>query len=415
MTIISLCSLLVASGALVNAFSFTSLSGTGYSIRRHDMSVRLASSSEEQRKQEIFAQETMNAANMKSSAEMMKNMKPEDIDRMIKDMDNMPASQMEQMNSMGMNVDMMKSTMQMMKNNPAMVESMGKMMGSMTPEQLMEQSRVAQQNMVQQQEAAPAVPSAVATTNEVVDAVLEGDDEDEDEEYDTEPIVCDPEILEVMYRVAEIMSEPQTSSGGVTFEAFSTLPIITVLIGVGDEDSLTRKELKECWAKGSLGASRLDRSAFGRVWAEVQDEYYNDIVEEAREQCHKKGKKKRGPLTSVDSAPQSTTTPVVGQNLDPEILANNLKNLSENDLSSMFDSMKDMTPAQEESMRAMGVDPNMMKKSAEMFKNNPLMSKAAAAMMKNTSPEQLMKASQQAQEKLKNMSEKDKKKMMDSM
>jgi uncharacterized protein YaaW (UPF0174 family) len=63
----------------------------------------------------------------------------------------------------------------------------------------------------------------------------------------------------------------------------------------------------------------------------------------------------------------------------------------------------------------MGVDPGMTKKLAEMMNSNPLARKAYTNMMKNTSPEQLMKSSQLAQEKLANMSEEEKKKMMDGL
>lgn len=364
----------------------------------------------------------MNPANMKASAEMMQNMKPEDIDRMVEEMERMPASQLEQMKSMGMNVDMMKSTMQMMKSNPDMMKSVGKMMENMSPEQLLDQSRAAQEAMTQQQQSAAApVGQAPATpVGNVVDAVLEDDDENDDK--DSEPIVCEPKVLDTMFRVAEIMSEPQTSSGGVTLQAFATVPPISVLLNSYDEDSLTMEELEECWTTGSLGATRLDRTAFERVWMEVQDQYYTGIIEEAREKCHKKGKKKKGSPKSDTPAPPPpppsppmVTDSLVGQTVDPDLVSAQLKNMSEDDVTNMFDQMTNMSPAQEASMRAMGVDPAMMKKSAEMFKNNPLMSKAATAMMKNTPPDQLMKASQQAQERLKNMSEEEKKKMLDNL
>lgn len=415
---LSLSSILVVSGSLDNAFSFTLFPGKEYTIRQNDSSIRLSSAPDEERKKEIFQEEAMNPANMKASAEMMQNMKPEDIDRMVEEMDRMPASQLEQMKSMGMNVDMMKSTMQMMKSSPEMMKSVGKMMENMSPEQLMNQSRAAQEAMTQQQQSAAApVGQAPATpVSNVVDAVLENDDENDDD--DSEPIVCEPEVLDAMFRVAEIMSEPQTSSGGVTLQAFATIPPISVLLNSNDDDSLTMEELEECWTIGSSGATRLDRTAFERVWMEVQDQYYTGIIEEAREKCHKKGKKKRGSPkldTPAPPSPPMATDPLVGQSVDPELISSQLKNMSDDDVTNMFDQMTNISPAQEASMREMGIDPAMMKKSAEMFKNNPLMSKAATAMMRNTPPEQLMKASQQAQERLKNMSDEDKKKMLDNL
>ena len=81
------------------------------------------------------------------AAEQMKNMKPEDIDRMIKEMDNMNPLQAGALKAMGMDPEMMKKTMNMMKENPTMIESAQKLMENMTPEQLMEQSKMAQQRM----------------------------------------------------------------------------------------------------------------------------------------------------------------------------------------------------------------------------------------------------------------------------
>ena len=52
----------------------------------------------------------------------------------------------------------------------------------------------------------------------------------------------------------------------------------------------------------------------------------------------------------------------------------------------------------------MGVNPEIMTKSANMMKNNPLMKKAMEMAVKNMSPEDIMKASQQAQEQMKNLS-----------
>ena len=57
--------------------------------------------------------------------------------------------------------------------------------------------------------------------------------------------------------------------GKVTFQAFATLPPIAVLSGDRDQD-LSRRELAECWSDGSLGATRVDRAGFERVWKEVQ-------------------------------------------------------------------------------------------------------------------------------------------------
>ena len=55
--------------------------------------------------------------------------------------------------------------------------------------------------------------------------------------------------------------------------------------------------------------------------------------------------------------------------------------------------MANIGPEEEARMRAMGADPEMMKKAASMMKSNPMMRKAAQMMMKNMSPDQMLKVS----------------------
>ncbi|CAB9517641.1 expressed unknown protein [Seminavis robusta] len=365
----------------------------------------------------IMDAEGMNAESLKASAAAMKNVKPSDIDQMMKEMESMPAAQLEQLKNMGMDPTVMKSSLEMMKKNPEMMKSMGEMMEQMTPEELVEQSKKAQEQMK-----AMSITSDEIGAVAAVDAELEKEDEDEDEEEDDdedeEPIEPDEKVLDTMFQAAELMSEPPT--GGVTFAGFSTVPPVAVLAAGTGEDDLTRKELTECWNKGSLGATRVDKSGFKRVWMEVQDNYYSDIMEEARERTlvrPKKGKRGASTKPKTTTAPTTTTTsvsnPMVGNNVSPEQLSQQLKNMKETDVQDMLSRMSSMSPEEEARMKAMGVDPAMMKKSAEMMNSNPLLRKAYTSMMKNTSPEQLMKSSQIAQEKLANMSEEEKKKMME--
>jgi len=63
----------------------------------------------------------------------------------------------------------------------------------------------------------------------------------------------------------------------------------------------------------------------------------------------------------------------------------------------------------------MGVNTDMIKKTASIMNSNPLMRNAAKMMMKNMSGDQMVKASQQAQQQMSNMSESDMKKMMDEL
>ena len=50
-----------------------------------------------------------------------------------------------------------------------------------------------------------------------------------------------------------------------------------------------------------------------------------------------------------------------------------------------------------------------------MMKDNPMMMKAAQAMMSRMSPEQMLQASQNAQKQMANMSEADKQKALDDL
>ncbi|KAL7553958.1 hypothetical protein ACHAWF_017320 [Thalassiosira exigua] len=221
----------------------------------------------------------------------------------------------------------------------------------------------------------------------------------------------DPNVINAMYRVAEMMSKPST--GGVTFQAFSTLPPITVLSGDREQD-LSVQELAECWSDGSLGSARVDRDGFERVWNEVQEYFEEDIMEEARATCHPKVKKSRASETEVVGG----GSPQVGANLSEDQMAvvnEQVKNMSDDDMQQMLEGMTNIGPEEEARMRAMGADPAMMKKAAEMMKSNPMMRKAAQMMMKNMSPDQMLNASQQAQSQMATMSKEDLEKAMDQM
>ena len=180
------------------------------------------------------------------------------------------------------------------------------------------------------------------------------------------------------------------------------------LLGTRDSD-LSDAELQECWDAGAVGASRVGREAFGKVWSEVQEYFEGDIMDEARDPYSADARagietSGRGP---TDTPPMAGThAPVVGQNLPPEQLkavTDQVKNMSDDDMTKMFEQMENMGPAEEARLRAMGVDPGMMKKSVEMMKSNPLMRQAAKAMVSKMSPEQLKKAGEQAQSQMANM------------
>ncbi|KAL3945803.1 MAG: hypothetical protein SGBAC_000075 [Bacillariaceae sp.] len=377
-------------------------------------------SEEEQAKRmkEILAEEAGNPTNMKAAAAAMKNIKPEDMDRMLADMENMNPLQQGALKAMGMDPAMMKKTMEMMRDNPKMVESAQKLMENMSPAELLEQSRNAQKQMAQM------TPEALEKTSKAMGQIPE---EQLDQAVDilkeqqaqksqetaapsVGPTSNDKEVIDSMFKVAELMSEPAT--GGCTFAGFASLPVIQLLSGDREFD-LSPSELRECWADGSLGVSRVDREGFVRVWNEVQDYFEDDIMGEARKEASKKVQKKVRP-TEASSAPTPTTT--IGEGLNPDQLKDineRVKNLKEDEVDAVLDQMDKMGPAEEARMKAMGVDPAIMKKTAEMMKSNPMMRKAAQDMMKNMSPEQMLEASKQAQEQMKGMSKEDIEKAID--
>jgi len=254
------------------------------------------------------------------------------------------------------------------------------------------------------------------------------DEEDDDDDDDDTPIPeTDPAVLDTMFRVGELMSVPPT--GGVTIQAFSVLPPISLIMGKDGESDLSKRELSECWVDGALGATRVDRNGFGRVWKEVQEYYDDELMNEARERSLKKNKKRKGSATAAASAPPTTTvmpttttttTPppspqVVGSQVPPEILEKQIKNMSDTDMDLMLQQMQEMTPEQADRMKVMGVDPAMMQKTAAMMKDNPMMKFAAKTMMKNMSADQMQKMSQQAQDQMKNMTPEQMEKMMEDL
>lgn len=222
----------------------------------------------------------------------------------------------------------------------------------------------------------------------------------------------DPNVIDAMYRVGEMMSQPP--SGQVTFQAFATLPPINTLSGEREQD-LSKSELAECWADGSIGAVRVDRNGFARVWKEVQEYFEEDIMEEARKTSHAKVKKSR---SDPAVATEVVDTPSVGSALTEDQMKavnNQVKSMSDDDMTAMLEGMANLGPEEEARMKAMGADPEMMKKAASMMKSNPMMRQAAQMMMKNMSPDQMLKASQQAQQQMAGMSKEDLEKAMDNL
>lgn len=236
----------------------------------------------------------------------------------------------------------------------------------------------------------------------------------------------DPALLDTMFKAAEYMCKPPT--GGVNFRAFATLAPIAALVGERESD-LTVGELEECWEAGSGYAKgvegRVDRAGFQKVWTEVKELFEDDIMAEARDPNSSDARAKAA-LEDGDDSDADATTPASAaahaagggggsfRQPTPEELKkvnSQIKDMSPEDLSKALDQMQSMGPAEEARMQAMGVDPEMMKKSIEIMKGNPMMMKAAQAMIGKISPEQMA----QAQKMASGMSKEDMKKAMDSM
>ena len=134
--------------------------------------------------------------------------------------------------------------------------------------------------------------------------------------------------------------------------------------------------MAECWSDGSLGSSRVDRAGFERVWKEVQEYFEEDIMEESRTTLHPKVKK----AARSTSAEVVGTPPKVGENLSVDqmkMVNEQVKKMSDDDMQQMLEGMSNIGPEEEARMKAMGADPAMMKKAAEMMQSNPMMRKAA--------------------------------------
>jgi len=345
--------------------------------------------------------------------EQMKNLKPGDIDTMLQEFENMNPIQRNALKAMNMDPDMMKKTMEMMRDNPSMVAQAQKVMETMSPDELLEQSRMAQEQLSKMApEDLESVNEAIKNSNDAIDATVH---EEGEKPMETGPgSSSDSKVIDAMFKVGCLMSDPPTT--GVTLEGFYSLPVIQLLSGDREFD-LSMRELKECWADGSLGATRVDRVGFERVWKEVKEYFEDDIMQEARKEANKKitkQKKRRGGSKNASAA--KTTT--IGDNMSKKELEDvndRVKNLSSNEVGSVLDTMEEMDSAQEARLKSMGVDPKLMKQTATMLKDNPKLREQAKQMMQNMSPEDMLKASQQAQEQMSNMSEADIEKALDQL
>lgn len=337
----------------------------------------------------------------------MKNLKKEDIDKMLEEFDNMNPIQRNALKAMNMDPEMMKTTMKMMKDNPTMLTQAQTMMETMSAEELLDKSREAQEQLKKMSpDELNSVNEAIKNSNSVDGTGLDDKETQPDTGLGSS---ADSNVVDAMFSVAEFMSYPPTK-GGVTFTGFYSLPVIQLLSGDREFD-LSLSELSECWLDiiGSLTA-RCDRDKFELVWREVQEYFEEDIMAEAR----KEARKKTSPSKKIRSASSST----IGDNLNKKELEdvnNRVKNLSNGEVDSVLGMMENMDSVQESRLKSMGVDPTLMQETAKLLKDNPLLRDQAKKMMENMSPADMLKASKQAQEQMSNMSKDDVQKAVDEM
>jgi hypothetical protein len=300
-----------------------------------------------------------------------------------------------------MDPEAMQQTMQMMRDNPDMIKSAQKLMSNMTPQQMMEQSRVAQERMKgltpeqlkeanaqmanipkeqldeavellsqQQQQSSSSSSGSTTTVDTTSSTSSDDDDEKEPTVIATGPgTSSDQNVITAMFKVAEFMSNDKEAIekgiGGVSLAGFASLPVILLLSGPKDED-LSMAELKDCWSSGSLGATRVDRQGFERVWKEVQDYFEDDIMGEARKEAKNRvsPKKKRGSETKPTTVTTGPSTPKVGASLTEDQMSaanEQFKTMDDDDLAQMFAAMQNMDPATEARLKSMGTDPGMLR------------------------------------------------------
>jgi hypothetical protein len=139
-------------------------------------------------------------------------------------------------------------------------------------------------------------------------------------------------------------------------------------------------------------------------------------MSEARKEAAKRaGPKRRGASKPIGSTTGTTT---IGENLSPEELQavnERVKTLSNNEVDTVLEMMEKMDPSQEARLKSMGVDPSLMQQTAKMLKENPQMREQAKKMMENMTPDEMLKASQQAQQQMAGMSKADVERALDQL
>ena len=216
----------------------------------------------------------MTPESMRQAADALKTLKPDQIQQMLKEVEDMSPEERERLKGMGINPDMLKMSMKVMKANPNVIKMAQEQMAKMSPEQMKQASDLAQKQMeaMAPEDLEKMADSAIAGAGgPVVDV-----DVDEDAPARN---ARDEALVDALFVVAAAMSK---QPGAVTLEAFKQLPPIQSLRGELPDD-LSDAEIADAWAEAGLAVgAAADKTAFTRAWLALDQLYDDDMMVEAR-------------------------------------------------------------------------------------------------------------------------------------
>ena len=157
----------------------------------------------------------MTPESMRQAADALKTLKPDQIQQMLKEVEDMSPQERERLKGMGINPDMLKMSMKVMKANPNVIKMAQEQMAKMSPEQMKPASDLAQKQMEamaprtwRRWPTAPsparAGPSSTPTRRKIA-----------------APNAAEQALVDALFVVAAAMSK---QPGAVTLEAFAELP-----------------------------------------------------------------------------------------------------------------------------------------------------------------------------------------------
>merc|ERR1719298_4462 len=200
--------------------------------------------------------------------------KPDQIQQMLKEVEDMSPEERERLKGMGINPDMLKMSMKVMKANPNVIKMAQEQMAKMSPEQMKQASDLAQKQMeaMAPDDLERMADSAIAGAGgPVVDVDVEEDAPARN--------ARDEALVDALFVVAAAMSK---QPGAVTLEAFKQLPPIQSLRGELPDD-LSDAEIADAWAEAGLAVgAAADKTAFTRAWLALDQLYDDDMMVEAR-------------------------------------------------------------------------------------------------------------------------------------